>query len=203
MTTVPAYSSLTIASYEQEAEHYDAVVGTEPSTAVETALLALLASTEPGAHVLEIGSGPGRDADYLETRGLRVHRTDATRAFIRLQTGRGKHVEPLNVITDPLGGPHDAVMAMCVLIHVDRANTGPVLRKIAAALRPAGTYLISVREGTGEITDDEYHMTYWQRDEFATRLSTAGLSIEWEHRHTDCDNHTWLTFLGTAPAPIT
>ena len=198
MTPVPAYSSLTIASYETEAEHYDTLVGAVPSAAIEAALSALLANTEPGARVLEIGSGPGREADYLEAHGSRVRRTDATEAFIRLQAGRGKHVEPLNAITDPLGGPYDAVMALCVLIHVNRADTGRVLGKIATALRPGGSWLISVREGTGELTDDEYHMTYWQREEFVAHLAAAGLVVQWEYRHTDGDDDTWLTFLGAA-----
>jgi hypothetical protein len=117
MTPVPAYSSLTIASYETDAEHYDTLVGTVPSAAVEA---------------------------------------------------------------------------------VDRADTGRVLRKIASALRPGGGYLISVRQGTGELTDDGYHMTYWQRDEFVASLAAAGLTVEWEYLHTDGDDHTWLTFLGTA-----
>jgi 2-polyprenyl-3-methyl-5-hydroxy-6-metoxy-1,4-benzoquinol methylase len=202
MTPVPAYSSRTIASYETEAEHYDTLIAAAPSAPVETALCALLANTEPGAQVLEIGSGSGRDADYLEAHGLRVHRTDATEAFIRLQAGRGKHVDPLNVISDPLGGPYDAVMALCVLIHVDRADTGRVLDKIATALRPGGSWLISLREGTGELTDDEYHMTYWQREEFVAHLAAAGLIVEWEYRHTGRHDQTWLTFLGkTASQP--
>ena len=37
----------------------------------------LAALAGPGAHVLEIGSGPGNDAVLLEARGLRVTRTDA------------------------------------------------------------------------------------------------------------------------------
>ncbi|WP_166659089.1 hypothetical protein [Labedaea rhizosphaerae] len=38
----------------------------------------------------------------------------------------------------------------------------------------------------------------WQRDEFVVHLAAAGLAVEWEYRHTDCDEHTWLTFLGKA-----
>jgi protein-L-isoaspartate O-methyltransferase len=33
-------------------------------------------------HILELGSGPGWDAAYLERRGVQVTRSDATRAFV-------------------------------------------------------------------------------------------------------------------------
>ena len=125
-----------------------------------------------GARVLEVGSGTGRDADYLEARGAHVRRTDATPAFVALQAERGKHAERLDMLSDDLGGPYDAVLALCVLIHVERARTDAVLRRIADAAR--GVVLISVREGEGE-RSGECHMTYWSRDAFAARLARAGL----------------------------
>jgi protein-L-isoaspartate O-methyltransferase len=33
-------------------------------------------------HILELGSGPGWDAAYLERRGVQVTRSDATRPFV-------------------------------------------------------------------------------------------------------------------------
>lgn len=189
---VPRYSSTTIASYELEAEGYNAQIDPHPPAPIEAALRHIVDS---GAEtVLEIGSGPGRDADYLEAQGLRVRRTDATQAFITLQSRRGKKVELLNVISDPLGGPYDAVLANCVLIHVDRAATPSVLRKIAAALCPGGTFLVSVREGEGELSGDDYHMTYWSDDEFTALLTDAGFTVRWQDRRTTCDDQTWLTY---------
>jgi 2-polyprenyl-3-methyl-5-hydroxy-6-metoxy-1,4-benzoquinol methylase len=94
--------------------------------------------------VLEIGSGPGRDADVLESLGLAVRRTDATQAFVDLMVERGKHAELSNVVTDELGGSYYGVLAMGVLIHVDRNQTDAVLRKIHAALRPDGAFLAAM-----------------------------------------------------------
>ncbi len=148
----------------------------------------------PGGVVLEVGSGPGIDADLVESLGAKVRRTDATQAFRDLQTARGKHVEPLNVLTDNLGGPYDAVLAMHVLIHIERAHTDRVLRKIWKALRPGGAFLVAMWEGTGETAGD-YHMTYWSRDEFVARLTAAGFTVEWESRVAGSDGDTSLTFL--------
>ena len=43
----------------------------------------------PGARVLEVGSGPGRDAAALESLGLSVRRTDISPGFVALMT-RGR-----------------------------------------------------------------------------------------------------------------
>ena len=99
---------------------------------------------------LRSDSGPGRDADFLETLGVRVRRTDATRRFLELQAARGKQGELLNIVTDELGGPYDAVVGLCVLIYVPRDQIDHVLSKIAASLRPGGAFLVSMRDGDGE-----------------------------------------------------
>jgi 2-polyprenyl-3-methyl-5-hydroxy-6-metoxy-1,4-benzoquinol methylase len=147
-----------------------------------------------GGLVLEVGSATGRDADFIESRGARVRRTDATQAFLDLQAKRGKHVERLNLLTDALGGPYDAILAICVLIHIERAHTDSVLRKIRSALRPGGVFLVAVWRGTGE-TDGRYHMTYWSRTAFATRLAAAGLTVEWESSRVARGGKRLLTFL--------
>lgn len=135
MTSKPDPSALdrmqqTVQSYEREARDYDKLVDPHRPPHIMRALQRLAEALPPGAHVLEIGSGPGRDADVLESMGLVVRRTDATQAFIDLMAERGRHAERLNVVTDELGGPYDGVLAMGVLIHVDRQETDAVLRKI-------------------------------------------------------------------------
>jgi SAM-dependent methyltransferase len=190
-------SRRTIASYESYAREYDALVSPTPAPDDEIALRRLATLVGPGGRILEVGSGPGRDADFLETLGVQVRRTDATRAFLALQAERGKRGELLDLLTDDLGGPYDGVLAMCVLIHIDRSHLDLVLGKIATALRPAGAFLVSVREGTGESTGD-YHTTYWRREDFVARLDRAGLRVVWQNRHLDSDEDPWLTFLAVA-----
>lgn len=184
----------TIEYYERTARQYATEISPTPPAPRADALQRLIAYLPSGATVLEVGSGTGRDADYLEALGAHVRRTDVANAFIELQAERGKHAELLDLLTDELGGPYNAVLAMCVLIHVDRARTHAVLHKVAAALRPQGAFLVSVREGAGEHAD-ACHMTYWRRDEFAARLADAGLRVEWDSRDVDSADETWLTFL--------
>ncbi|HVK26347.1 MAG TPA: class I SAM-dependent methyltransferase [Actinokineospora sp.] len=186
--------SNTVKSYEAYAETYNTLVSAEPTDRHAGVLRAFADLVPIAGSVLEIGSGPGRDADYLETLGVEVRRTDATQAFLDIQARRGKHGDLVNVITDELGGPYDGVLAECVLIHVGHAQIDAVLGKIAAALRPGGAFLVSVRDGDGE-TDGDYLMAYWRRPDFAARLAAAGFEITWDDHHIDCDGDAWLTFL--------
>jgi len=169
-------------------------VSPRPPGFIADALRRMMKHVPPGGLVLEVGSGTGRDADFIEALGGKVRRTDATQAFLDLQAKRGKQVERLNLLTDTLGGPYDAILAICVLIHIERAHTDSVLRKIQKALRPGGAFLVAVWGGHGE-ADGRYHMTYWSRTAFAARLTAAGLTVEWDTRRVDSVKGTLLTFL--------
>lgn len=189
-----ATSAQTIAAYEDYAEQYSRNVAHVPSANDEAALRRIATAAGPGGRILEIGSGPGWEADFIEALGVSVRRTDATQRFLEIQQARGKSADILNVITDDLGGPYDAIVAMCVLIHVPRDQIDNVLAKIAQALRPDGAVLVSMRDGDGE-TSGSYHTVFWRRDQFAGRLQAAGLSVEWESRSIDVDKDAWHTFL--------
>lgn len=202
MTTaanIPAKSRQTIESYEAYADSYYALVPQEPHPADQAAFRRVAAIAGPGGHVLEIGSGPGWDADFLDSLGLTVRRTDATRRFLELQALRDREGDLLDVITDAVGGPYDAVVAMCVLIHVPREEIDQVLAKLARSLRPGGALIVSMRDGDGETTG-KYHTVYWRRDNFAERLAAAGLELAWDEFRIDCDNDPWNTFIAVRPS---
>lgn len=194
-----AASRRTVLSYEHFALEYDKLIDEIPPTDVQGALRRMVALIPHRGVVLEVGSGPGRDADFLEMLSASVRRTDATQAFLDIQAARGKCGELMNLLTDDLEGPYDAVLALCTLIHIDRGHTSFVLKKIAGALRPGGAFLVSVREGKGKATGN-YHMTYWSHAAFATHLETVGLRIECSDRRIDVDQDVWMTFLCRRPA---
>src|SRR5688500_1163558 len=90
----------TVAGYERCARDYAASVSSAPSPSGAEALRQLASAVAPGGRVLEIGSGPGWDADFLETLGIDVHRTDAAAAFCDFQAERGKRCDPLDLLAD-------------------------------------------------------------------------------------------------------
>jgi 2-polyprenyl-3-methyl-5-hydroxy-6-metoxy-1,4-benzoquinol methylase len=93
--------------------------------------------------VLEIGSGPGWDADFLEGLGVRVHRTDVTQKFRDFQVERGRQVDALDVLSQEIAETYDGILMLCVLQHFERAELDGVLHKLVTALRDQGAMLLS------------------------------------------------------------
>jgi 2-polyprenyl-3-methyl-5-hydroxy-6-metoxy-1,4-benzoquinol methylase len=132
------------------AARYAAETDHAPTSDHVEALERLVASVESAGRVLEVASGPGWDADRLEAQGLQVRRTDLSEGFIAFQRERGRVVDQLDLITGDLGGPWDGVVALYVIQHIGRDLVEGVIGRIASALGPGGTLLMSFQEGDGE-----------------------------------------------------
>ncbi|MGH3458840.1 methyltransferase [Aeromicrobium sp.] len=187
----------TVASYEQIADDYARETA---GAGVLSGGLTRLAETVPAGHVLEIGSGPGWDADALEEAGLTVRRTDITQAFIEFQRARGKVVDRLDAINDDVGGPYDAVVTLHVLQHVEQDDLPAVLTKVAGALRPGGRFLVSIPLGEGagwEVGEsgNRYYRALRSEAEFIAALAQAGLKSEWTERSVHDEETGWLCVL--------
>ena len=199
----------TLASYEVIALDYAESTKGVPSGVAAEGIGRLITLLPSGGTVLELGSGPGWDADHLETLGLRVRRTDATAAFCVFQTGRGQQADQLDAILDPLASPrwpsYDGVVALYVLQHIERDDTRAVLAKVAAVLRPGGATLLTVREGGEDLWEGgaaghalRYHVTQWSEGGFYAALRGAGLAPTWHARHRDAEGD-WLFVVARKP----
>jgi 2-polyprenyl-3-methyl-5-hydroxy-6-metoxy-1,4-benzoquinol methylase len=178
MTTGPDANAETLDTYERAARLYrERTVRHDHET---DDLVALVTAHAPaGATVLEVGSGPGHDADRLEALGFAVRRTDAARAFVELQRADGHEIDVLDVRTDDLGGPYDVVFAQAVLLHIDRAELPGVLARALAAVRPGGLLALTLKEGDGEEWSSHKvelprHFTYWRVEPLRAALVGAG-----------------------------
>ena len=183
----------TLDDYERSARDYVAEVASTPSPVGADALRRLAAAVAPGNRVLEIGSGPGWDADYLETLGIAVHRTDATAAFRAIQAERGKRCDALDVLADDISGACDGIAMLYVLQHFSRDELPGVLARLARALREGGALLLSYAEGDEDhwerAAEGAYRVVHWARADFDTQLRQAGLVVEWERDFQGKDWH--------------
>jgi SAM-dependent methyltransferase len=179
-----AHNQRTVAGYERCARDYAASVDNTPSPSGTAALRQLAAAVTPGGRVLEIGSGPGWDADFLETLGLDVHRTDAAGAFCEFQAERGKRCDPLDLLGDRIDGRYDGIAMLAVLQHFERAQLDAVLRKLAQALGTGGPLLLMYPEGEGEHWEGDasgdFRLVRWTREAMDARLAQAGFAVAWE-----------------------
>lgn len=194
----------TIASYERCAADYADATRPKSDEAATEALVNFVGAVSGKGRILEIGSGPGWDADWLESNGLKVRRTDAAAAFVELQRSRGAQAETLDVMRDNLGGPYAGVVALYVFQHIERAELPHVLEKVALALADGGAFLFALREGDGEIVEKgdsggHYYIALWHQAALLAILEPLGLRHIWSRSNEDADGR-WLTILAVKDA---
>lgn len=177
-----ARNRATVAGYDACAGDYAAETDHAPTAEHVEALESLAASAGPGGRVLEVASGPGWDADRLEAMGLKLRRTDLSEGFIAFQQERGRTVDRLDLIADDLGGPWDGVVALYVIQHIGRELVDGVIGRIAEALRPGGTLLMSFQDGDDEEVSvgstGTYQVVRWRDADMTDLLARHGLAVE-------------------------
>ena len=197
----------TVAAYEQDATAYaQQAQPMHPDLVgmLDHFVLLLGAGSEPS--VLEVGSGPGRDAAALEERGVRVRRTDVTEAFVRLLRDQGYAADRLDPVVDDLGGPYDGAYASAVLLHLGRSDCATVLRRLRSAVRPGGVLALSLKEGDGAgwsqhgSIERPRWFTYWRAGPLVSLLASTGWQVERLDRRPGGvgPESSWLHVLATA-----
>ena len=203
-----AARAATVRAYEAFAADYHAGAQELPLP-VATAVGRLASILPPGARVLEIGTGPGREARALEDAGLSVRRTDVTRAFVGLLRAQGLDADVLDPLTDDLsdpaapGRPYDAVWAGASLLHVDRDDLPTVLTRLGRATRQGGLLHASLKEGDGESwsvhgsVSAPRFFTYWREAPLREALTTAGWSVDHIGHGNGLRGERWFEVLAT------
>jgi Methyltransferase domain len=166
----------TLAAYRSWAREY--LRGSARPAPDLIAYLGRFATLARPGPVLEIGTGPGWDADYLESHGVRVIRTDATPAFVSLLRAAGHHARLLDARTDPLGGPYQGILANAVLHHLNRDQFQDVLQRARTAVAASGVLGFTVKEGDDAAWSEHKlglprHFTYWREPAVRAALHRA------------------------------
>ena len=172
----------TVRAYDLDAASYAEGTAQMPDS-VRADVEDFAARLGPGARVLEIGSGGGRDARLMEELGLTVRRTDITPAFVTLLREQGHEADLLDPLVDDLtsaAGDYDGVWANASLLHVRRDDLPTVLARLAAATRRGGALRVSLKEGDGEgwsthgSVRNPRHFTYWRAQPLREAIAGTG-----------------------------
>jgi SAM-dependent methyltransferase len=197
----------TVRAYDASAADYGTTA--ELPDPVVAALERFAGVLEPGARVLEIGSGGGRDARALERAGLDVRRTDVTPGFVELLRAGGDEADLLDPLTDDLadpaapGTPYAGVWANACLLHVRREDLPAVLGRLAEATAGNGLLYASVKEGDGESWSvhgtiaSPRLFTYWREEPLREAFLGTGWSVWHVGRHAGSRGEDWLEVLAT------
>jgi SAM-dependent methyltransferase len=131
--------------YDTHADHFvQRTLGNDMSDIYRRFLKLLPA----GAHILDAGCGPGRDARAFRDRGFRVTAFDASAAMVeRCGKHAGVPVHHLRFEDVSFENEFDAVWACASLLHVSRADLPHVLDRLARALKDGGVFYMSFQVG--------------------------------------------------------
>lgn len=203
MPNAHANNGRTVAAYENYARRYAEVVSPQPSDSAAATLRQFAEMLPSGGRVLDIGSGPGWDADFLETLGVRVHRTDVTAEFRNFQAERGHQVDALDVLTDEITETYDGILMLCVLQHFERTEADGVLRKLVNALRDNGALLLSHPVGEDEFWEGstgDYRVVRWSSAMLDDRMQRASLTVLWDKCEEPGKEGPWRSVLARKAA---
>ena len=150
---MPESTDFTVAYYDRKAaDYFQATVALDMSPARKRFQRYL----SPGAHLLDAGSGSGRDTLAFLKEGYQMEAFDASKQLAALSTkltGIYTKVATFQDLNDI--ERHDGIWASGSLLHVPQAQLTGVLAKCRNALKPGGAFFASFREGQGEHTDTE------------------------------------------------
>jgi SAM-dependent methyltransferase len=160
---------------------------------------AFLDRLPPGARVLELGCGGGRDAAHILGRGFDVVATDGSPELAAIATARlGRSVRVLRFDELADVAAYDGVWASACLLHVRADHLAPVLALVRRALRPGGRFAASYKAGDGEGRDRfGRYFNFPSRQALEAAYAEAGpwTSIRIEHADGggyDRIQRTWL-----------
>ena len=171
--------------YEQNAEAYATQTLPARLDKIWDAFSALLV---PGAYVLDLGCGSGRDLKELARRGLRVVGIDYSAKLADIaRKYSGQEVRVADVRNYNFGEEQfDGIWAVASLLHVPRNEIAGVLGNLSQHLRSGGILLTSMKEGKEpEIGKDGRRFELYQQGDWETLLGDAGFTVEQRQQSTD------------------
>ena len=177
---VSAFDEATLAFYANEAPAYAA----SNLGGVGRHLDPFLERLAPGALVLELGCGSGRDAAHMEARGFVVEPTDGVPEMAAQAEARlGRSVRVMRFDELDAIDTYDGVVAAYSLLHVPRAGLADVLARVWRALKPGGWHVAIYKTAGSEGRDrlGRYY-NYPNAEELRAYYAAAG---DWSEVETE------------------
>lgn len=171
----------TLNAYDSGIEKYAKSLKSDISGQLQEWFARCLLGMGFNARILEIGSGTGRDAAYVESRGYTVHRTDGSKAFVENLQSQGYEAQILNVLKQEINGTYDVVLANAVFLHFNQEEFQLAATKVFNALSTGGCFGLSLKCGEGEETTNEKmdaprYFKYWQPEALQQSLESIGFT---------------------------
>lgn len=106
----------------------------------------------PGKRILDLGCGPGRDAQVFVGQGFQVTGVDLSPQMIEMARSRVAaqfHVMDIENLNLPSSSFH-GIWASASLLHIPKKNILQVFKTLHSLLLDEGIFYLSLKKGTGE-----------------------------------------------------
>ncbi len=157
-----------------------------------------------GEKILDIGSGPGRDAEILRELGHEIICLDASASMLKICQEKGFETSHADLMKLPFEKEtFDSVWAYTSLLHLPRKEISKALKEIWRVLKNDGAMVLGMIEGNGEeylenlpgIKDNGTRLfCYYQVDELEKILKQEKFQIL-ELGNVKPRSRTYLSFL--------
>lgn len=160
----------------------------------------LINRLRPGALILDVGCGSGRDLLWLSKRGFRVIGMDRSSQLAAL--AKANSSAPVIVadfeVFDFSRFSVDAAILIGALVHISPERFGAALQNITVAVKKGGYTLLTLKEGKGSGTDRHGRVFfYWEHARLHEHFARCSMDrVECFKQFSLIDqNDIWLTYL--------
>ncbi len=176
--------SETLKIYGERAGEYAQLI---EDGATDPRLATFIAALPQGAHVLDLGCGPGQSAARMAAAGLNVTATDAVPEMVELAAQTDGVTAKVATFDDISGTDlYMGIWANFSLLHAPRADMPRHLATLRRALCTGGLFHIGMKTGSGEKRDSlGRRYTYYTADELHDLLRDAGFDPFSSHTGSD------------------
>lgn len=190
-------NELTLQSYQHRTDEY--VTGTPPLDDITKSWIdQALSYLSADGTILEIGSGFGRDAEYIREKGFLLECSDAVPNFVSILKEKGFSARNLNVLKDVIQAGYNLIIADAVLIHFTPEECAKVIDKIRTALQKGGIFALRMKKGSGPVWSDEKlgaprYFYYWQEEDLIKLLTDHGFKcLDTKESYTSHNDTNWM-----------
>ena len=191
----------TLLAYQQFAEDYAERFS---SPGLDPGLEAFIDALPAGAHVLDLGCGPGAAAAKMVSAGLVVDALDASPEMAALAwKNYALRVKVAGFESLEAVACYDGIWANFSLLHAPKPDFSRYLSAVHRALKPDGLLHLGMKLGEGEIRDRFGRFyAYYSQDQLIAALQDTGFRIVAERilRDTGLDGTAFEGIVITARA---
>ncbi len=163
------FTDTLIESYEKHAYQREASITAEFKERERSEFLKLL-KVERRKRLLEIGCGPGRDAQFFQSQGVQVLAVDNAPTMVKLTAEKGVTAQVLDCYDlDQIDETFDAVYTLNCLLHIPKKDIGHIFSRIATRLNRNGLMYLGLWGGEnfeGILEQDTYEpkrfFSFWE-----------------------------------------